>query len=72
MGVPSAKGKRGGILRDDVDLPEAATVVSDPEDSYSELTAEEQAELETAIGAADRGEGVPWQAVRDQLRRRHR
>jgi hypothetical protein len=46
-------------------------IVADPRDDYAELTAEEAAELEAAIVAADRGEGVPWEMVRDELRRSH-
>lgn len=34
--------------------------VDEPADDYAELTADEEAELEAAIVAADRGEGVPW------------
>lgn len=67
-----AKVKDGVIVAEDVDLPEGATVtvvVDDPEDDYAELTAEEAAELEAAIAEADRGEGVPWEIVHDQLRR---
>jgi predicted DNA-binding antitoxin AbrB/MazE fold protein len=67
----SAKVKGGVIVAEDVDLPEGATVtvvVDDLEDDYAELTAEEAAELEAAIAEADRGEGVPWENVRDQLR----
>jgi len=75
--VFSAKVKGGVIVADDVDLPEGTTVTvtvddqDDPEDDYAELTAEEAAELEAAIAAADRGEGVPWETVRDELRRSH-
>jgi hypothetical protein len=68
----SANVQGGVIVAEDVDLPEGATVTvvaDDPEDDYAELTAEEAAELETAIAEADRGEGVPWELVRDQLRR---
>jgi hypothetical protein len=70
--VFSAKVKGGVIVAEDVDLPEGTTVtvvVDDPEDDYAELTAEEAAELEAAIAEADRGEGVPWEIMRDQLRR---
>jgi predicted DNA-binding antitoxin AbrB/MazE fold protein len=69
----SAKVKGGVIVAEDVDLPEGATVtvvVNGPEDDYAELTAEEAAELEAAIAEADRGEGVPWELVRDELCRR--
>ena len=72
--VFSAKVKGGVIVVDDIDLPEGATVtvvVDEPADDYAELTAEEEAELEAAITAADRGEGVPWETVRDELRRNH-
>jgi hypothetical protein len=72
--VFSAKVKGGVIVADGVDLPEGATVmvvVDEPADDYAELTAEEEAELEAAIAAADRGEGVPWETVRDELRRSH-
>jgi len=75
--VFSAKVKGGVIVADDVDLPEGTTVTvtvddqDDPEDDYAELTAEEAAELEAAIAAAERGEGVPWETVRDELRRSH-
>jgi hypothetical protein len=71
-GVFSAKVTGGVIVADDVDLPEGATttvVVDDPEDDYAEPTTEEEAELKAAIAAADRGEGVPWEVVRDELRR---
>ena len=77
MSVFSAKVKGGVIVADDVELPEGATVtvtVDDGDtskDHYAELTAEEAAELEAAIAAADRGEGVPWETVRDELRRNH-
>lgn len=73
--VFSAKVKGGVIVADDVELPEGATVTvtvdehDDLKDDYAELTAEETAELEAAIAAADRGEGVPWETVRDELRR---
>lgn len=75
--VFSAKVKGGVIVADDVELLEGATVtvtVDDDDaskDDYAELTAEEAAELEAAIAAADRGEGVPWETVRDELRRNH-
>lgn len=72
--VFSAMVKGGVIVADDVDLPEGTTVtvmVDDPEDDYTELTADEEAELEAAIAAGDRGEGVPWDTVRDELRRSH-
>lgn len=72
--VFSAKVKGGVIVADDVELPEGATVtvvIDEPADDYAELTATEEAELEAAIAAADRGEGVPWETVRDQLRRSH-
>ena len=75
--VFSAKVKGGVIVADDVDLPEGTTVTvtvddqDDPKDDYAELTAEEAAELEAAIAAAERGEGVPWETVRDELRRSH-
>jgi len=75
--VFSAKVKGGVIVADDVELPEGTTVtvtVDDDDaskDDYAELTAEEVAELEAAIAAADRGEGVPWETVRDELRRNH-
>jgi len=77
MSVFSAKVKGGVIVADDVELPERTTVtvtVDDGDtsrDDYAELTAEEAAELEAAIAAADRGEGVPWETVRDELRRNH-
>ena len=72
-GTFSAKVKDGAIAVKDVELPEGATVtvvVDDPEDDHAELTAEEEAELEAAIAEADRGEGVRWEIVREQLRRR--
>lgn len=67
MSMFSAK-VMGGVI-EDVDLPEGATVtvvVDDPEDDYDELTAKEEAELEAAIASADRGEGAPWETVRQQ------
>jgi hypothetical protein len=70
--VFSAKVKGGVIVADEIDLPEGTTVtvvVDEPADDYAELTAEEEAELEAAIAAADRGEGLPWETVRDELRR---
>lgn len=69
----SAKVKGGVIVAEDVDLLEGATVtvvVDDPDDDDAELTAEEEAELEAAIAEADRGKGVAWEIVRDQLLRR--
>ena len=71
----SAKVKGGVLVAEDVDLPEGATVtvvVDNPDDDYAELTAEEEAELEAAIAEADRDEGVPWEIVRVQLRRKHK
>lgn len=72
--VFSAKVQGGVIVADGVELPEGATVmvvVDEPADDYAELTPEEEAELDAAIAAADRGEGVPWETVRDELRRSH-
>jgi hypothetical protein len=69
----SAKVKGRVIVAGDVDLPEGATVtimVDDPEDDYAELTADEEAELDAALAEADRGEGIAWEIVRDQLLRR--
>lgn len=67
-----ARVQGGVIVVDDVELPEGAmvtVVLEDAADDYAELTAEEEAELEAAITEADRGGGVPWETVRDELRR---
>ena len=42
--------------------------LDEPADGNAELTADHEAELEAAIAAADRGEGVPWEIVRNELR----
>ncbi len=70
--VFTATVKGGVIVVDDVELPEGATVtvvLDEPADEYAELTPAETAELREAIGEADRGEGVSWATVRDELRR---
>ncbi len=62
---------KGVIVDERIDLSEgaAATVGADAaEEDYAELTAEETAELKAAIVEADRGDGVPWEIVRCQLR----
>lgn len=72
--VFSAKVRGGVIVADGVDLPEGTTVtivVDEPADDYGQLTAEEEAELTASIAAADRGEGIAWDVVREQLRRSH-
>ena len=64
--------KGGVIVADDLDLAEGSTVtvtIDEPLDPYAQLTADGEAELATAIAAADRDEGVPWETVRDELRR---
>jgi hypothetical protein len=43
-------------------------VVDEPADDCAELTADNEAEPKAAIAAADRGEGVPWEIVRNELR----
>jgi len=69
--VFAAKIKGGAIVAEDVDLPEGVTVtvvVDEPADDCAELTDDDEAELKAAIAAADRGEGVPWEIVRNELR----
>jgi hypothetical protein len=68
----SAKVKDGVIVAEDIDLPEGATVtvVLDEDtanDNADEVTAEQLDELDEAIAEADRGEGIPWEAVRAEL-----
>ena len=72
--VFSAKVEGGVIVAEGIELPEGATVtvtVDEPGDGYAEITAEEESALDAAIADADRGEGVVWDSVRDELRRRH-
>ena len=70
----SAKVKDGVIVADDVDLPEGATVTvvldDDPANDDDSVTPEQLDELDEAIAQADRGEGIPWESVRAELRQR--
>jgi hypothetical protein len=67
----SAKVQGGVIVAQDVELPEGAvvTVVLDEDTANDnvEATPEQLAELDEAIAEADRGEGIPWEAVRAEL-----
>ena len=70
----SAKVKDGVIVADDIVLPEGATVTivldDDPANDDDSATPEQLEELDDAIAQADRGEGMPWESVRAELRQR--
>ena len=72
--VFSAKVKDGVIVADDIDLPEGATVTivldDDPANDDDSVTPEQLGEVDEAIAQADRGEGIPWESVRAELRQR--
>ncbi|HEX4421940.1 MAG TPA: hypothetical protein VH165_28705 [Kofleriaceae bacterium] len=67
----SARVQGGVIVAQDVELPEspAVTVVLDEDTANDnvEATSEQLAELDEAMAEADRGEGIPWEAVRAEL-----
>jgi hypothetical protein len=59
-------------VADDVELPESLLVTAmanEAADEYAQLTPAETEELVEAIEEADRGEGVLWATVRDELLR---
>jgi putative addiction module component (TIGR02574 family) len=51
-------------------LLESLDAESSSRNDNIELTPEQEAELDASIAEADRGEGVSWDVVRDELRRR--